>query len=487
MDLLLQPFTLGVLVHGLVVLGVGARVVMMRPLPSVALAWLLLVSALPLLGLFGYLAFGERRIGGRRAGRLARLREPYEAYLRELLRLPTANVPWEGLPDAARGMNHLGVVTTGFPTLVGNDLELLVDAPSVVRAILSDVEQARESVHLQFYIWHPGGLADEVAGAVERAAQRGVACRVLVDALGSAVWLRSEWPGRLRRAGATVIAALPAGFLRMLFRRNDLRNHRKIAVVDGEVAYTGSMNMVDPRFFKRSAGVGQWIDAMVRVRGPAVTALLGVFLADWFLETRGEMAQVVEGSGLRPRPPAGGAAVQVLPSGPAFGSDAILQMLLLLLYAARRRILITTPYFVPDEAMLRALRSAGARGVEVVLIVPEKVDSLLVRYASRSYYDDLMEVGVRIHCHRGGLLHTKSVVVDEHIAMFGTHNLDMRSLWLNFEVSLFVYDQAFGAVLHALQASYLESCVAIDRTSWRARPWPRRLVENVARLCGPML
>lgn len=169
------------------------------------------------------------------------------------------------------------------------------------------------------------------------------------------------------------------------------------------------------------------------------------------------------------------------------GSDAILQMLLLQLYAARRRIVITTPYFVPDEAMLRALRSAAARGVEVTLVVPDKVDSRLVRYASCSYYDDLMASGVHIHCYRGGLLHTKSVVVDEHIAMFGTHNLDMRSLWLNFEVSLFVYDQAFGATLHALQKSYLADCVAVDRATWRARPWYRRLPENIARLFSPML
>jgi cardiolipin synthase len=487
MDLLLHPLTLTVELHGLVVLGVGLRVVTMRPLPGVALAWLLLVATLPVVGMLFYLAFGERRLGGRRAARLASLRQPREDHLRNLLRLPSAAVAWDGLPDAAEAMNHLGMATAGLPTLVGNELELLFDTTTAMRAMLADIDAAQRSVHLQFYIWHQGGLADEVAVGVERAARRGVACRILVDALGSARWLRSDWPARLRRSGVEVVAALPAGPIKLWFRRNDLRNHRKIAVLDGEVAYTGSMNMVDPRFFKQNAGVGQWVDAMVRMRGPAVTALLGVSLADWFLETRADLGEVVAGSSLQPRPPAGGAAVQVLPSGPASSSDAILQMLLLLLYAARRRIVVTTPYFVPDEAMLRALRSAAARGVEVVLVVPERVDSLLVRYASRSYYDDLMAAGVHIHRYRGGLLHTKSVVADEHIAMFGTHNLDMRSLWLNFEVSLFVYDQEFGATLHALQKSYLADCIELDHTTWRARPWFRRLPENVARLFSPML
>jgi cardiolipin synthase len=291
----------------------------------------------------------------------------------------------------------------------------------------------------------------------------------------------------LRAAGVAIVAAMPTGPVRALFRRNDLRNHRKIVVVDGDIAYTGSMNMVDPRFFKQQAHVGQWIDAMVRMRGPAVEAINGVLLSDWFLETRVSIEELIGSGDLRERPREGAANVQVLPSGPAGTGDAILQMLLMMLYAARRRVIITTPYFVPDEAMLRAIRSAAARGVEVTLIVPSLVDSPLVRHASRSYYEDLMAVGVRIQSYGGGLLHTKSVVVDEQIAMFGTVNLDMRSLWLNYEVSLFVYDAGFGARLHALQERYLVDCTPIDPAAWRQRALPRRLVENLARLFSPLL
>lgn len=485
----MQPATLLVAVHALIIATIGLRVVMVRPVPSVALAWMFLVALLPGVGLFVYLSIGERRLGGRRARRLAELRRPYESRLREMLRHRTANVDWSLLPDTCQSLNKLGQTMAGIPTLSGNELQLVTGAEQVLQEILADVKRARSTLHLQFYIWHPGGTADEVVDAVVNAAGRGVVCGVLVDALGSREWLQSAHPTRLRAAGVTVAAAMPTGPIRALVRRNDLRNHRKIVVIDGEVAYTGSMNLVDPRHFHREAHVGQWIDAMVRVRGPAVEAINSVLLSDWFLET-GIAIEDLQGSGdlqERPRQGVANANVQVLASGPAASDDAILQMLLLMLYAARRRLTITTPYFVPDEAMLRAIRSAAARGVEVTLIVPAKVDSALVRHASRSYYEDLMAVGVRIQAYRAGLLHTKSIVVDDHITMFGTVNLDMRSLWLNYEVSLFVYDADFGDRLHSLQQEYLRDCELVDPAAWRRRPLSQRLVENLARLVSPLL
>ena len=487
MEFLAQPATVAVAVHVGVVVAVGLRVVMARPVPGVALAWLLLVVMLPGAGLLCYLGIGERRLGARRARRLAELRLPYMQRLREILHRRSAQVVWSGLPDACEAMNRLGMTMAGIPTMTGNEVALLGDLGEAMQSMLQDVERARSTLHMQFYIWHAGGLADAMLEAVVRAAGRGVECCILVDALGSRGWLRGPQPQRLRAAGVKVVAAMPTGPVRALFRRNDLRNHRKIVVIDGDIAYTGSMNMVDPRCFKQEAAVGQWVDAMVRMRGPAVEALNGVLLADWFLETKVSIEELIDSGDLRERPGRGRANVQVLPSGPASTGDAILQMLLLMLYAARRRVVVTTPYFVPDEAMLRALRSAAARGVAVTLIVPDKVDSLLVRYASRSYYEDLMAVGVQIQCYRGGLLHTKSVVVDEQIAMFGTVNLDMRSLWLNYEVSLFVYETAFGAALHALQERYLAECSLLDPAAWRRRALPGQLIDNLARLFSPLL
>ena len=218
------------------------------------------------------------------------------------------------------------------------------------------------------------------------------------------------------------------------------------------------MNLVDPRFFKQDAHVGQWVDAMVRLQGAAVVPLAMTMIGDWMIETAESVELVLRSMPLREVADQGNVDVQVIPSGPGEGADGLLQMLLAVINSARQELVLTTPYFVPDESLLRALRGAAVRGVRVDMILPEKVDSLLTRYASRSYYSDLLEAGVRIHLYRNGLLHTKSITADQRISMFGTVNLDMRSLWLNYEVALFVYGTSLcgtapctAAVLHRCQ------------------------------------
>ncbi|MCH8840492.1 MAG: cardiolipin synthase, partial [Planctomycetes bacterium] len=320
-----------------------------------------------------------------------------------------------------------------------------------------------------------------------RASARGVDCRVLVDALGSRVFLRSDLAARMREAGVLIQAALPGGLLRMLFVRFDLRMHRKIVVIDGKLAYTGSLNLVDPRYFKSDAGVGQWVDATVRIRGPAVESLAVTFLADWYVETEGTLEELRQSGGVEEQPHQGECAVQVLPSGPAYRSEAIEDVLLMAVYSARRELVLTTPYFVPSESLRIALASAARRGVKVVLIVPAKVDSLLVRYASRAFKGDLLRAGVRIANFDGGLLHTKSVSIDGEISLFGSLNLDPRSMRLNFEISLAVYDRNFAERLRALQQEYIDRSELMNLESWDQRPRRQRFAENCARLLGPLL
>jgi cardiolipin synthase len=273
----------------------------------------------------------------------------------------------------------------------------------------------------------------------------------------------------------------------MLVSRNDLRLHRKIVVIDGEAAWTGSMNLVDPRYFKQEANVGQWVDAMVRIEGTAVIPLAMTMIGDWMLETAESIETIIESAGLGLVEPKGTADVQVIPSGPGQSDDGLLQMLLAVINSAREELVLTTPYFVPDDSMLRALRGAAGRGVRVDMILPEKVDSVLTRYASRSYYDELMDLGVRIHLYRKGLLHTKSITADRRISMFGTVNLDMRSLWLNYEVALFVYGAEFAEELHALQQSYMDDCECLAPEEWSKRPRSQRFLENALRLVSPVL
>ena len=279
---------------------------------------------------------------------------------------------------------------------------------------------------------------------------------------------------------------LPTGFFRSLFVRADLRNHRKIAVIDDRVGYTGSQNLVDPRFFKQDAGVGQWVDAMVRVEGPGVPMMAALFLHDWSLATGEslELPAVDELAALEIEP---GAVGQVVPSGPGARPEVIHRLLLTTMFEAREELILTTPYLVPDDSILTGLISAATRGVAVTLIVPEKNDSILVRYASAAHLDELMVAGVRIARFRDGLLHTKSITVDGAFSMFGSVNLDMRSLWLNFEISLFVYDSDFTSRLRALQQSYLDRSDLLELETWRKRGAGQRLAEDALRLASPLL
>jgi cardiolipin synthase len=247
------------------------------------------------------------------------------------------------------------------------------------------------------------------------------------------------------------------------------------------------MNLVDPRYFKQDANVGEWVDAMVRAEGSVVAPLAMTMIGDWMLETGESIEAIVKSAGLALVAPKGSVDVQVVPSGPGQTDDGLLQMLLAIINSARDELVLTTPYFVPDESMLRALRGAAGRGVKVDMILPEKVDSLLTRYASRSYYDELTEMGVRIHLYRKGLLHTKSITADGRISMFGTVNLDMRSIWLNYEVALFVYGADFAEELRALQQSYLDDSDRLEPATWAERPFHERFLENSFRLVGPIL
>jgi len=284
-----------------------------------------------------------------------------------------------------------------------------------------------------------------------------------------------------------VAASLPVGPLQLLTTRADLRNHRKIIVIDGEIAYTGSQNLVDPRFFKQDEGVGQWIDAMVRMEGPGVEALAGIFIEGWDLDTGEGLEDLETTSDVGPVSSRGPSTVQVVPSGPGFRPDAIRQLLLSAIYSARRELVITTPYFVPDDTVHTALISAAHRGVEVTIVVPSRLDSRLAYYAGRSLYDDLLSAGVRMVGFKGGLLHTKSITVDREFSVFGSVNLDMRSLWLDFEISLFVYDAEFTERVHAMQAGYMADGEVVDLAEWRKRPAIQRFVENASHLVGPLL
>ena len=289
----------------------------------------------------------------------------------------------------------------------------------------------------------------------------------------------------MREAGIDIIPALPTGAIRSLFSRADLRNHRKIIVIDHHLAYTGSQNLVDPQFFNQDANVGLWIDAMARISGPGALTLSAVFEFDWAIEK--QMAFIPPPALPQLTKDASEGLLQVVPSGPDLQPDAIHELLLSAIYSSQRELIMTTPYFVPDESMITALITAALRGVNVILIVPAHNDSRMVRFASASHYEALMSAGVSIALFEGGLLHTKSMTIDDTFCIFGSVNLDIRSLWLNSEISLFIYDAPFCQRLKQLQNNYLENARFLELDKWIKRPRWKRFVENTFRLGSPLL
>ncbi|MCP1771273.1 cardiolipin synthase [Neisseria perflava] len=460
-----------------------------------AFAWLIILFLFPLFGTIGYLLIGEPRLGAARAKRADEMNRFYESFADKYLTpmyLDTA----DKIPPHYYGISQAAARTTGLQATQGNSMTLLSTTDSIVESMLADIDAAQQSCMLAFYIIDPQGRIETLLEAVIRAANRGVDCAILADGVGSSGFFKSDWVKRLRDAGVEVECALPVGVLRTLFTRTDLRNHRKILVLDNKIGYTGSFNLVDPRFFKQDSGVGEWVDVMMRCTGPMVLEMAAVFFADlaveddenlhgiqqYLTEHRDRIPQM-----LPEKMRQGEIVAQVIPSAPEQGGHVIYENIISVIHAATRRITITTPYFVPDEPLLNALTVAAKRGVEVMLIVPAKVDSKMVRYASRAYYPMLLAAGVKIAAFNGGLLHAKTLTVDGGYALFGTVNMDMRSFFLNLEISLAIFDKEMTQQIYELQQGYLADSSYITADTWLQRSKWWGLVENTVRLVSPLL
>ena len=469
--------------HAVIVLLFGIHLISVRRPVGVAFAWFLIVILIPILGISLYVLIGERPVGRKLTRKIIRMNREYEK-ITETMRQEFA-VDRQKLPAEGRALSLLAESKNGSPVVAGNKIELHTNSLKILQNFIDEINNAKKSLHLEFYIWALGGDADRVCEALIAASQRGVACRVLLDSLGSKDWFKSPWPARFRKAGIEVTEALPIQIGRFQFRRADLRLHRKIFVIDGSAVWTGSMNLVDPRTFKQDSGVGEWVDAMVRIEGPVAAQFELTFAFDWSVDN----PNITNFRDREPpaSPHAGGAIAQEFSSGPVYRDDILYQVLLSAIMDAREELVITTPYFGPDDGLIQALMAAAARGVKVTLIVPKLNDSRLVAWSSKSFYEDLMNSGVTIAEFHGGLLHTKSLLIDKRIAIFGSVNFDQRSLRLNFEISLIVYNNEFCAKLEKLIESYLAESDYVDPKVWAKRPAWRRYLENAAHLTSPLL
>lgn len=456
--------------------------------PAARVAWVAVVLALPIIGLVAYLALGETDIGPTRVRRLKAAEEALNA-------VPTA-YPAASVHESAQSLTDLLQSVNGYLPVDGNRIELLGDAEAApsepqrdsvaaLEVLISAIEKAEQSVHLSFYIWLDDVHGGRVADAVAAAAQRGVACRVMADALGSRRFIEGRRWRQLKDAGVDVVATLDdiPRLGHVAVGRVDLRNHRKVVVIDGAVAFCGSQNCADPEF-RPKAEYAPWVDLWFRCEGPIVDQAQRLFLATWMAETDDDLAHLVSTA---PGPIPGGVLAQMYGTGPTTPGNAMSDSFVTAVYAAREELIITTPYFAPDEALMHAICAAPRRGVATTLITPARNDSWAVAASARSTYAALLASGVEIFEYPLGLLHSKSITMDSRCALVGSANLDRRSLELNFENNLVIIDPATTADVRRRQLGYRSQSTQITAADVGRWGLWRRLFDNTIAMASPLL
>jgi cardiolipin synthase len=372
---------------------------------------------------------------------------------------------------------------SSIPVVLGNGVEFIGNSNEMIDRLVADIDAARSHVHLLYYIFVGDKSGQKVAEALIRAQQRGVTCRVLADAVASRMFFhRSGLAATLQRAGVEVAPALPVAPIQRRLPRMDLRNHRKLALIDCGIAYCGSQNLVNADYGGRKGA--PWVELTGRFTGPVVRELAMIFAEDWAFET-GKLLEVPPLTDIPLVPD--GALMQVVPTGPTSPGENYRRILLAALQCARERVSLTTPYFVPDEPTLVALQMAADRGVKVSLLVPLVVDHFFTGAAGRAHFSRLLSSDVKIYRYRPGLLHGKTVVVDDALAMIGTANLDVRSYNLNFELTVLMYGREPACRLWEIHRRYIADSSPMDATNWLARPALTRYGESVVALLSPLL
>ncbi len=449
--------------------------------PSSAMAWLILILIIPFAGFVIFLLLGRTSLGRKR---LARQREADDAVRAATDRLP---------PETVAGPAYVGSMAIltrnlgSLPIQNGNRVDLVPGYRDAITAMTVEVRSATESVEAEFYI----AAWDDVTGpffeALEAAVGRGVEVRLLFDHMGSrGIAGYAEFKERLDAARINWRPMLPIRPLKGQFQRPDLRNHRKLLVVDGRVAFMGSQNLIEPGYNRPSYHEEgrEYVDLVARIDGPAVTALRAVFAKDWYTETHERMTDIER---VVPAHHEDGVAAQVLPSGPGYATENNLRLFTALIYSAQRRVSVTSPYFVPDEPLLYALTTAARRGVAVELFVSEEGDQFMVFHAQCSYYQALLESGVRIFRYRSPtVLHSKCFSIDDDVAVIGSSNMDMRSFALNYEVSMMVTGGDVVARFREVEDAYRAQSKELTIEEWRQRSKVQRYLDNTMRLTAAL-
>ena len=502
--------------HIALIAAFGLRILLRNDLRSdVRMGWLVVIVLLPYASCVLYYLFGEVALG--RGGSRPRpsVRDFMQARAGRHALPSTGTGPHTGVPPAtaplppaitADAWRHCiappwqpafayATSVNGFLPHTGHEAELMADGATARARMLQDMDGAQHEIHVLYYIWLADATGTAVAQALIRAAQRGVTCRAMVDGLGSHALQHSALWRDMAAAGVQLAVALPIAHpLKVLLTsRIDLRNHRKITLIDGRITYCGSQNCADEAFLVK-ARFAPWVDIMLRMHGPVVGQLQWVFACDWeqaggaaFTPAPAAHTAAPPIRALDPAAPPAGFAALALAEGPSERTRSTPHLVSTLLASAQREVVITTPYFVPDATVLEALCAAAWRGVQVTLVLPARNDSWIVGAASRSSYHRLLKARLRIYEFRPGLLHAKTLCVDGMVSLVGSTNLDLRSFDLNFENNVLLQDAALTQAIRARQDDYIRQSHAVTAAQVHAWPWHRRIWNHLLAMLSPVL
>ncbi len=493
----MDPTSIALHALGIDLVGLGVRLVALLVVPvnrrpSSAMAWLLAIFLIPYVGVIAFLMIGNPK--------LPRHRRAQQREINGMLAVLSRDIPE---PDLEPGQEWMGAIARlnrnlgSLPMIGGNAATLIEDYDDSLRQMAAAVDAAGHSVLCEFYILSVDETTREFFAALERAVERGVTVHVLFDHIGS--WRIAGYRATIRHLTAIGVEwrpMLPVMPLKGKYQRPDLRNHRKILVLDGEVGFMGSLNLID-RSYRKPANLRRglkWQELVTRVEGPVVRAMSAVILSDWYSETgvmlTGQAQLLGEPAGKVAALPAstvGDLDCQVVPSGPGFDNDNNLKLFNSLLYQARRRVSITSPYFVPDESLISAITTAAERGVAVELFVGEVADQPMVFHAQRSYYEVLLRAGVRIYLYPAPyILHAKHLTIDDDLAVIGSSNMDMRSFGLNLEVTLMASGRSYTNAMRGVEDHYRAVSRELTLEEHLHQGILTRLFDNLARLTSAL-
>lgn len=452
--------------------------------PQTATAWLLAIFLIPYIGFIVFMVIGSTKLPKARREKQTEI-NAYILEQTEGIERVRRDHPWPLWLESVTKLNReLGAM----PLVGGNSAELYPDSYESVQEMTRAIDQSRRFVHVEFYIATIDDTTRPYFEALARAQARGVTVRFLLDH-----WASRGYPGYkdtlafLDRANIEWHLMLPLQPLQGKFQRPDLRNHRKIMVIDGSVAFTGSQNLIDPSYDLQSHIEKGMVykDLFARFEGPVVAGLNALFVTDWYSET--DELLLRESDPVQRADRGDALDCQVVPSGPGFDGENNLRLFNALLYSAQGKVSITSPYFVPDDSMLYAITTTAQRGVEVELFVGEMGDHAMTWHAQRSYYEELLRAGVRIWLYRAPtILHAKHFTIDDDVSVIGSSNMDMRSFSLNLEVSVMVRGSRFVDALRDVQAAYKDASFELTLDAWLERPRRSQVLDNVARLTAAL-